>query len=619
MRHARLHRRGAAREHRRRLRAPRRRRRLWDCSTSCSPGERDHSGSRSAYYRKDGAAIWTDLVLSLIRDDDGSPRYVVAMVEDITERHLLQTRLQHQALHDPLTGLPNRTLFFDRLDAAARRRRADAPDRRLLPRPRRLQGRQRHASATTSATSCCRPSARRLAPSCVAGAATWSPGWAATSSWSWSTHGAGIDDAGRRRRDGAGHGPRPGRTSAATQISRLGQHRHRRARRSAATSAGRADEGRRHHAVLGEGRRARTAARSSTPSATPAESPATRCPPRMPAALDRRRVLRRVPAAGPAARRLDLIGVEALVRWRHPELAACSARTASSAGRGDRPDRAARPRGAATRRAGRPPQWQRADPRRAAADERQPGRPAGPRPRHRRRRGRRPRRDRAAARAAAAGAHRERGHGHRRGSAGGAATTWPTGRPASPSTTSAPATPTWPTCAACRSTASSWPARSSGSGRAGPDGADPGRADRGALVRAGARAGAEGDRRGGGDGGAGRRLRALGCDTGQGLWFGAPAPRRQIPPGCAARKGEEGMSLTDSQAVVSVVAALAIVAGLGRGGGARACRHCRCAGAACGVGAVRRRRAGPLGGARRRHRGRRRWHRGQVPSGRGAT
>ena len=71
-----------------------------------------------AYYRADGAEIWTDLVVSLIRDPDGQPRYVVAMMENITERHRLQTRLQHQALHDPLTGLPNRTLFFERLDAA---------------------------------------------------------------------------------------------------------------------------------------------------------------------------------------------------------------------------------------------------------------------------------------------------------------------------------------------------------------------------------------------------------------------------------------------------------------------------------------------------------------------
>ena len=40
------------------------------------------------------------------------------MIENITERHHLQTDLQHQAQHDPLTGLPNRTLFFQRLDAA---------------------------------------------------------------------------------------------------------------------------------------------------------------------------------------------------------------------------------------------------------------------------------------------------------------------------------------------------------------------------------------------------------------------------------------------------------------------------------------------------------------------
>jgi diguanylate cyclase (GGDEF)-like protein len=39
-------------------------------------------------------------------------------MENITERHRLQTRLQHQAQHDPLTDLPNRTLFFERLEAA---------------------------------------------------------------------------------------------------------------------------------------------------------------------------------------------------------------------------------------------------------------------------------------------------------------------------------------------------------------------------------------------------------------------------------------------------------------------------------------------------------------------
>ncbi len=40
------------------------------------------------------------------------------MIADVTERHRLETSLRHQAQHDPLTGLPNRTLFFERLDTA---------------------------------------------------------------------------------------------------------------------------------------------------------------------------------------------------------------------------------------------------------------------------------------------------------------------------------------------------------------------------------------------------------------------------------------------------------------------------------------------------------------------
>ncbi|MEV6931255.1 EAL domain-containing protein [Dactylosporangium sp. NPDC051485] len=78
-------------------------------------GGRDQFRIEKPYVRKDGHRVWTDLVASIIRDEDGRPRWLVAMFEDITERHLLQVRLRHQALHDPLTQLPNRTLFFERL------------------------------------------------------------------------------------------------------------------------------------------------------------------------------------------------------------------------------------------------------------------------------------------------------------------------------------------------------------------------------------------------------------------------------------------------------------------------------------------------------------------------
>ncbi|MER7006633.1 EAL domain-containing protein [Dactylosporangium sp. NPDC000555] len=79
-------------------------------------GGRDQFRIEKPYVRKDGHHVWTDLVASVIHDEDGRPRWLVAMVEDITERHLLQERLRHQALHDPLTQLPNRTLFFERLN-----------------------------------------------------------------------------------------------------------------------------------------------------------------------------------------------------------------------------------------------------------------------------------------------------------------------------------------------------------------------------------------------------------------------------------------------------------------------------------------------------------------------
>ncbi|GAB3972249.1 EAL domain-containing protein [Plantactinospora veratri] len=88
---------------------------MWELYQELIEGKQDAVRVEKRYYRKDGSAVWTDLAVSLIRHDDGRPRFTVAMVEDITERHQLQQRLRYQASHDPLTGLPNRTLFFERL------------------------------------------------------------------------------------------------------------------------------------------------------------------------------------------------------------------------------------------------------------------------------------------------------------------------------------------------------------------------------------------------------------------------------------------------------------------------------------------------------------------------
>ncbi|MCM0674544.1 EAL domain-containing protein [Micromonospora phytophila] len=88
---------------------------MWELYQELLEGKHDSARVEKRYYRKDGSVVWTDLAVSLIRHDDGRPRFTVAMIEDITERYELQQRLRFQALHDPLTGLPNRTLFFETL------------------------------------------------------------------------------------------------------------------------------------------------------------------------------------------------------------------------------------------------------------------------------------------------------------------------------------------------------------------------------------------------------------------------------------------------------------------------------------------------------------------------
>ncbi|HEX9992592.1 MAG TPA: PAS domain S-box protein [Acidimicrobiales bacterium] len=55
------------------------------------------------------------------RDADGRIEFVSSVTRDISERKAFEARLEHQATHDPLTGLPNRTLLLDRLEMALAR------------------------------------------------------------------------------------------------------------------------------------------------------------------------------------------------------------------------------------------------------------------------------------------------------------------------------------------------------------------------------------------------------------------------------------------------------------------------------------------------------------------
>jgi diguanylate cyclase (GGDEF)-like protein/PAS domain S-box-containing protein len=62
-----------------------------------------------------------------IRGENGEPQYLLGLSEDITERRRAEERIAHLAQHDPLTDLPNRAAFNDRL-AFTRERAAAAGD-----------------------------------------------------------------------------------------------------------------------------------------------------------------------------------------------------------------------------------------------------------------------------------------------------------------------------------------------------------------------------------------------------------------------------------------------------------------------------------------------------------
>jgi len=74
---------------------------------------------------KDGSWV---LILSkahIVRATDGTAARVVGMHFDVTGERHAQARVEHQAMHDSLTGLPNRALFNQRLDEARARLVAD--------------------------------------------------------------------------------------------------------------------------------------------------------------------------------------------------------------------------------------------------------------------------------------------------------------------------------------------------------------------------------------------------------------------------------------------------------------------------------------------------------------
>jgi diguanylate cyclase (GGDEF)-like protein/PAS domain S-box-containing protein len=84
-------------------------------------GQRNVYVAEKRYRRADEGIVWISLSVSLVRGPDGNPLHLISQMQDITDRKAAERELADRALHDPLTGLPNRLLFLDRVQVAISR------------------------------------------------------------------------------------------------------------------------------------------------------------------------------------------------------------------------------------------------------------------------------------------------------------------------------------------------------------------------------------------------------------------------------------------------------------------------------------------------------------------
>ncbi|WP_328400290.1 EAL domain-containing protein [Streptomyces sp. NBC_00390] len=88
--------------------------RTWHAYREVLHGSRSRFRCTRRLKHPDGRALWAEVSVTPVAEG-GS---VLLAVTDISDRRQLQARLRHLQMHDPVTRLPNRTLFFERLSSA---------------------------------------------------------------------------------------------------------------------------------------------------------------------------------------------------------------------------------------------------------------------------------------------------------------------------------------------------------------------------------------------------------------------------------------------------------------------------------------------------------------------
>jgi diguanylate cyclase (GGDEF)-like protein/PAS domain S-box-containing protein len=90
-------------------------------------GHSEHLEIECRMHHSDGSWLWVLCRGLAIRGSDGIATRMAGSIADVTQRRSAEERLRHDALHDPLTGLPNRALLIDRLDQILQRSVRDPP------------------------------------------------------------------------------------------------------------------------------------------------------------------------------------------------------------------------------------------------------------------------------------------------------------------------------------------------------------------------------------------------------------------------------------------------------------------------------------------------------------
>ncbi|MFJ2584576.1 putative bifunctional diguanylate cyclase/phosphodiesterase [Streptomyces sp. NPDC087538] len=97
--------------------------RTWHAYREVLHGRRSRFRCTRRLKHPDGRALWAEVTVVPMPEreagagDGAGPGRVLLSVSDISDRRELQKRLRHLQMHDPVTRLPNRTLFFERLSA----------------------------------------------------------------------------------------------------------------------------------------------------------------------------------------------------------------------------------------------------------------------------------------------------------------------------------------------------------------------------------------------------------------------------------------------------------------------------------------------------------------------